>query len=527
MEGERIQHAMEHKDSPVLRSNSMSRHHLLPPAWLWMLIVVYVVIFGALSVLKHNTFHSYTFDLGIMSQVTWNTAHGRLFETSLDRAQDTELVGSYLGNHVRPIFLLLAPLYLLWPDPRLLLILQSVALGLGAVPLFWIARRELKSPWLLAGLVASYFLYPALGFINLFDFHPVALCVPSMLIAYWALLEKRRFLFWVMILLTLATKEELVVPIAAFGVYCLFRPQRRRTGLWMLAIAALWACLCFVVIIPYCNEGRPYRFFALWSHLGLRGEGSGQTGTLDLLSIDSIYFVIHLLLPLGFLPLLGPNLLSISLPSVAYLLLSSRSAFHRVGFQYSAVLIPWLFLAAVQGLARLERWPHVRQRIKRWLPLCLLLVGTLGGNLKFNPILINYWSGYFSSAPYREQARTALAQIPPQAGVATVNSFGPHLAHRRHLISLDKDPLPVRHDHLQHADYVLLDLVDCRLVHTQEPRTAYAEIVREVLDTQQFGVRYWSDRILLLDRDIPPGPELDAVWAYVEELVAEGRPCWP
>jgi uncharacterized membrane protein len=109
-----------------------------------VLILVYIVTFSTLSVLKHDTFHSFTFDLGIMSQVLWNTAHGRLFELSLDRPLDTELVGSYLGNHVRPILLLLAPLYRLWPDPRLLLILQSVALGLGAVPLFWIVRRNAK-----------------------------------------------------------------------------------------------------------------------------------------------------------------------------------------------------------------------------------------------------------------------------------------------------------------------------------------------------------------------------------------------
>ena len=40
-----------------------------------------------------------------MSQVLWNTAHGRFFELSLDCLLDTPLVGSYLGNHVHPILL--------------------------------------------------------------------------------------------------------------------------------------------------------------------------------------------------------------------------------------------------------------------------------------------------------------------------------------------------------------------------------------------------------------------------------------
>ena len=88
----------------------MPRRLLLPPVWLWALVLIYIVTFSTLSVLKHNAFYTNTFDLGIFSQVLWNTAHGRFFEVSLDRPLDTELVGSYLGNHVRPILLLIAPL---------------------------------------------------------------------------------------------------------------------------------------------------------------------------------------------------------------------------------------------------------------------------------------------------------------------------------------------------------------------------------------------------------------------------------
>jgi hypothetical protein len=83
-------------------------------------VIIYVVLFSALSIARYETFHATTLDLGIFTQVTWNTAHGRLFETSIGRATNTELIGSYLGNHVRPILLVLAPFYRLWSDPRFL-----------------------------------------------------------------------------------------------------------------------------------------------------------------------------------------------------------------------------------------------------------------------------------------------------------------------------------------------------------------------------------------------------------------------
>lgn len=66
-------------------------------------VLLYVVVFSVLGIARYNTFHATTFDLGIMTQVVWNTAHGRWFETSLGRATNVELIGSYLGNHVRPI----------------------------------------------------------------------------------------------------------------------------------------------------------------------------------------------------------------------------------------------------------------------------------------------------------------------------------------------------------------------------------------------------------------------------------------
>jgi uncharacterized membrane protein len=89
-------------------SDSISRYRSRLPVWLLVLVLAYAVTFSVLSILKHNNFYSFTFDLGIMSQVLWNTAHGRFFELSLDCPLDTPLIGSYLDNHIRPILLLVS-----------------------------------------------------------------------------------------------------------------------------------------------------------------------------------------------------------------------------------------------------------------------------------------------------------------------------------------------------------------------------------------------------------------------------------
>jgi uncharacterized membrane protein len=414
------------------------------------------------------------------------------------------------------------------------LILQSIALGLGAIPLFWIAQRELSSPWLRVGLIISYLLYPALGYINFFDFHPVALTIPLLLLAYWALLERRHLLFWTAVLLTLATKEELVVPVGAFAIYCLTQPSWRRTGFRLLALTAFWAVLSFAVIV-YFNEGRAYRYVDAWSHLiSLLSSGAGrgantQPSTINLLTPESLLYLLYLLFPLGFLPLLGPGLLAVSIPSLTYLLLSSRPALHSFDSQYSAVLIPWLFLATVQALAKLERWsgPNGQQARSKRLALYLLLTCTVVSNLLLNSIFWYGLSGSFTPGPNHVEINRALALIPPQAGVATINSFGAQLAHRRYLMGLDRYSTPLPQSHLRHIDYVLLDLDDCRAIRSPNPRNTYAEMVLQLIDSQEFGVRYWSDPILLLERGLPSGPELDEMRDYVHKLESEKRPCWP
>jgi hypothetical protein len=116
--------------------------------------------------------------------------------------------------------------------------------------------------------------------------------------------------------------------------------------------------------------------------------------------------------------------------------------------------------------------------------------------------------------------------IPEEAAVATVNRFGPHLANRRVLVALEYPP-PLRLDHVGMTDYVLFDLVDCRTVPAADQRGVYADIVAEVLGTGVFRVRFWSGRILLLERGQALEGELEEVLVYVQGLVADDRPCWP
>jgi hypothetical protein len=230
---------------------------------------------------------------------------------------------------------------------------------------------------------------------------------------------------------------------------------------------------------------------------------------------------------LGFAPFLGPAPLAVALPSLAYLLAAKSPPFHSIGYQYPAVLIPWFFLAVVEGLRRARRAVHpiLTRRLRR-AGLVFLVIGTLGTHVLVDPIAVYARAGVFRRDPSHDDVVEAMARIPPGAGVVAVNRLGAPLANRRVFVPLEFPP-PLRLDHVQLADYVLLDLVDCRLVASPAPRVAYADLVAQVLGTGSFRVSYWSDRILLLERGVPSQEEQAAVLAYVDGLVERGRACWP
>nr|MBA3531964.1 DUF2079 domain-containing protein [Ardenticatenales bacterium] len=82
-----------------------------------------------LALLNHRALGT-GYDLGIYDQTIWNLSQGRIWQTTL--VYET---GGYY-DHFEPILALLVPLYWLWPDVRVLLIVQAISLGLGSLPIY-------------------------------------------------------------------------------------------------------------------------------------------------------------------------------------------------------------------------------------------------------------------------------------------------------------------------------------------------------------------------------------------------------
>jgi len=475
-----------------------------PPTWPGRTVLVaiglYVLLFSSLTILRHAGLNSSGFDLAIQDQVLWNTAHGRWFQGSVE-------VESFFGDHVSLIALLLAPLvWLPGLGVEWLLIFQSLALGISAWPLYRLAKLEAKSPLWSVALPVAFLLYPVLGFVNRFDFHFVALAIPALM---WMLLFLRERRLWpaaACALLAVMCREEVGLAVAGAAVYAMFHRRTRRWGLVVAPAAVLWSVVALMVVIPHFRGG-PSDTLGRYLWLGdspasivaalLTRPGQVVKHLLDdPIRIKTLLFLIW---PLLFLPIFAPQRLLCAVVPLLIVQLPDHASMNSIYFQYLAPVVPLLWWAAVRGAVF---WEGLLARLKAdgrlsWLGPAGLL-GCVGlafclENPVFKMVDDPCWRVQaFPRRPNVEEFRQAVELIGPADSVAATLAFAPHLA-RRSELGVIGFPGPVTR-----PEFIIVDLSDFRWLGQT---SAYAEFLARIIQSPQYGVRYWANDVVLLQRD--------------------------
>jgi uncharacterized membrane protein len=401
-------------------------------------IAAYAAGFAALSVLRHSAFFTGRFDLGNMVQAVWSTAHGHPLQmTNLHGEQI-----SRLAAHVDPILVLFAPLWWIWPSADMLLVVQAVAVALGALPVFWLTRKHLASARAGAGFALAYLLYPATGWLTLNEFHPVALATPLLLFAFWYLDEDRLLPFALFSIAASSCKEEIALVVAGFGIWYAIARCRWFAGATIAALGGAWAAIAIGVVIPHYHAGAESDFYGRYSEVGGSAGGIVKTAfTHPLRIVEAAFssrdlrFLLELVAPLAALSLLAPLVLVAALPELAINLLSAATTQTSIHFHYTAGLIPPLVIAAVFGAKRLSRWV---------VPVATgVVLAALIGNYRLGPIPgwrhvpggERFQATAARVTDHDRIAERALGLIPPKAVVSATNTLGAHLSARRRVLS--------------------------------------------------------------------------------------------
>ncbi len=470
---------------------------LWPHLVAWLLILSYILTFTWLAILRHASFNSSGFDLGIYDQVVWNTLHGRLlFYTTTGQPL------LHLSNHASPILILIAPFYLIYSGPEMLLFLQTAAIGLGGLPLFWLAREKVNSDLAGLSLLAAYLLFPTLQIVNLWDFHPPVLAVGFFMAAFYFLVKRRAGWFLLFAILAMACKEQLPLQVAFLGLYALIRYRDWKLGLVTIALAMAWFFTVMVWVIPANSVTGDHLFIGYYADLGNSPlEIVETTLTRPDLVVKNLWqpaklkYLFDVLTPFAYLPIAGLPVLLIGAPSFAINLLSANTAMHdATGGQYGADVAPWLAWAALYGLFYLRQglgrlWPPARTWATTGLSLALLAVALIWQLFRgFSPLALD--PPHWEITAHDRLAQRFIDQIPPDAPITAQNKLYPHLSNRTIAYQLPD---------VNDAQYVFVDVTTGTWpVHPNDIRA----LVRELLTAGEFGVLDAADGYLLLQRGV-------------------------
>jgi len=412
------------------------------------MILLHAVSFTWLCGLKYRSYLYLDIDLPMFTQAVAGILRGSLYSSIRGM--------NWLGDHSSLALFLAAPPFAAFRHPITLLAIQSAALALGAWPVLVLARRELGPGFAPPAFAACYLLYPALGYANLYEFHPEVLCTAALLATLACHRAGRLAPAALFAALTLLGKEDAALPIGALALYALFdrRPQRLVFAATFAALALASLGLSFGVLKPMLNRGEVAygQMYAAWGatpgeiagHL-LRdparalGAFLGEPGN-PLGGVVKRQYYLHLLLPLLFVPLLSPLTLALALPTLATHFLSDRVAQHTIYYQYTAYVTPFVFTAAILGARRVV---DRSRRPGAAVTLALAMLGaTLSSGLLYGPVfghgmlqLARSEQHTFPTGQDRAvaaQRDRLLAEIPRQGPVVAGSEFLGRLAMRAH-----------------------------------------------------------------------------------------------
>jgi uncharacterized membrane protein len=131
----------------------------------------------------------------------------------------------------------------------------------------------------------------------------------------------------------------------------------------LIAWGLAWTLLAIVVIIPHFN---PLHLYPYWSDGGvlnhgvLNPHGAHPSAPSVLAQLGHSYVpklrtTLLILLPVAFLAL-GSPLALVALPSLALRFVSTNTAYWGSGYHYNATVMPIVFIAAVDTLARIRAY---------------------------------------------------------------------------------------------------------------------------------------------------------------------------
>jgi uncharacterized membrane protein len=323
----------------------------------WLIACAVFAVYTPVSVFRYLQLNPSSWDLGIFTELVKQYAHLRAPVADI-RGAGVNL----LGDHFSPAVALIAPFFLIVPSAVTLLVAQALLVAVSVVPVTRAAQEKLgrHAGWAVG---AAYGFSWGLQQMIDFDFHEIAFAVPLLAFSLSALLRGRTRAAVAWALPLVFVKEDEGFTVAAIGLLMIIVGRWRdgsgraavRGGQLLIVWGIAWSVVSIAVIIPHFSLSHHYQY---WSDGGTLSPGGhfSAAGVFRQLFTSwptKLQTTLMIGLPAAFIALRSPLALA-ALPSVALRFLGTSSNFWGTDWHYNATVMPIIFIAAVDAIARIR-----------------------------------------------------------------------------------------------------------------------------------------------------------------------------
>lgn len=388
------------------------------------LVAAYTAYFTAITLDVHHGTGTSAYDFGLYDQGIWLMSRFKApFVTLMGR--------NLMGDHTSFILVLLVPLYWIWPSAGVLFFTQALFIGLGAVPVFLLARKLLRHDAYALAMAAAYLLHPAVGWTNRENFHPDAYIAVFVGFAIYAAIERKWRMYALFVVLALLVKEDASLVLVPLGIWVAVKRDRKIglisvVGCLSFMLAAMFLVMRSLIGVPTRNGWR----IPFGGPMGV--IKTAFTNPLAVLrhywSDSRPFYFWQMTFPVAFVFLAGPSVAMVSLLVMSTNMLSTFWYQYQIQYHYALVAVPGIVMGTVWAISKVRvSW---RPALVVAVTLNSLWAGWAWGALPFSRNVPYSWP---RNHPVAEAMRDIIDDIPADAVVSAQYAVTAHIDHREEI----------------------------------------------------------------------------------------------
>lgn len=387
------------------------------------LCILFIAVGAIVSLHRYWQYEVFYIDFGQYDQAIWSIS--RLQPPMVDH-----FVHGFIhvfADHFTPSVFLLSPLYWITSKSEVILIVQAIAVGLSGLVLYSIGNILLKDRFLSIAILSCYYLFVGLQNAVITEFHELTLMTPFLMLTFWAFLKNKKFIYFILLFLTLGFKETTFLIGIGLGIAIFFLDRKwRKEAIWTIVLSILWAIFAFKFVIPYFSTDGKY----------LYAENLPDTFYDILTALFDHPLKRHTLFysffSFGFLPIFAPQFWALILQDYSSrFMVKYFSTRWDLGLHYNAVSAVILALAAIYAIKFFMRFPFVKRY--KYFIVCLFIANALFLNrfVLNGPFNLVYNKAFYDHTKNFAFLDKMVKMIPIKATVATHNNLAARFTHQR------------------------------------------------------------------------------------------------